>query len=73
VIKPRGNEIGGVRRTNGTHENTYILVGKPGEKRPLERLGSRWVSNTEIDIKQLNCESVECIYLTEVREQQQIL
>jgi hypothetical protein len=30
VIKPRGNEIGGVRRTNGTHENTYILVGKPG-------------------------------------------
>jgi hypothetical protein len=32
--------------------NAYgILVGKPEGKRPLERLGSRWVDNIKMDLK----------------------
>jgi hypothetical protein len=38
----------------GTKRNTCgILVGKPEEKRTLERLRSRWVDNIKIDPREI--------------------
>jgi hypothetical protein len=37
---------------NGKKRNPYrILVGKPEGKRPLGRVGRRWVDNIKIDLR----------------------
>jgi hypothetical protein len=40
--------------TNGEKRNeSRILVGKVGEKRPLERPRRRWVDNIKINLRQI--------------------
>jgi hypothetical protein len=40
--------------TNGEKRNAYgILVGKPGEKRPLGRPRSRWKGNIKMHIREI--------------------
>jgi hypothetical protein len=41
------------------------LVGKPKGKRPLERRKSRRQDNVKIDLKEIKCESVDSIHLTQ--------
>jgi hypothetical protein len=44
--------MGKSRSTTGEKRNAYrIMVGKPEEKRPLERPRRRWVDNIKIDLK----------------------
>jgi hypothetical protein len=40
--------------TNGEKRNPYrILMGKPGEKRPLGRPRPRWVNNIKMDHREI--------------------
>jgi hypothetical protein len=46
--------------------NEYkILVGKPAEKKPLGRTGRRWKDNTKMDLKEIGCEVLDWIQLTQ--------
>lgn len=38
-----------------------ILVGKSKGKRPLGRLGRRWEDNINIDLKEVECESMDWV------------
>jgi hypothetical protein len=51
MIKSRMRWTGHVARMGETRTAYRILVGKPEEKRPLERPRRRWVDNTEIDLR----------------------
>jgi hypothetical protein len=43
--------------TNGEKRNTYrILVGKIEGKRPLGRPLRRWADNTEMDLREIECD-----------------
>jgi hypothetical protein len=45
------SDFKGGTQTEGKKRNAYRLpVGKPDEKRPLGRPGSRWVDNTKMDL-----------------------
>ena len=46
--------------------NTYrVLVGKPEEKRPLERPRRRWEDNIKMDLREVGCHPGEWIDLAE--------
>jgi hypothetical protein len=50
--------------------NAYrILVGKPEGKRSLGRLRRRWVDNIKMDFTEIGCDSMDCIDLTQDRDQ----
>jgi hypothetical protein len=40
-----------------------ILVGKPSEKRPLERPRRRWEDNIRMDLGETGWKLVECMHL----------
>jgi hypothetical protein len=57
----------------GDKRNTYkILVGNPERKRPLGRYWRRW-EDTRIDLKEIMCEDVDWILLSQDRDQWQTL
>jgi hypothetical protein len=52
----------------GEKRNAYrILVGKPEEKRPLERPRRRWVNNIEMDLRDIEWGGMDWINLAQDR------
>jgi hypothetical protein len=53
----------------GQGRNVYrILVGKPEEKRPLERSMRRWENGTKLDLREIGWGGVEWIHLAQDRD-----
>jgi hypothetical protein len=44
-------------------------VGKPEEKRPLERPRCRWVDNIKMDLREIGWDGMNLIDLTQDRDQ----
>jgi hypothetical protein len=55
-----------MRDTNNAYR---ILVGKAEGKRPLGRLRRRWVDNIKIDLREIGWDGMDCIDLTQDRDQ----
>jgi hypothetical protein len=54
----------------GEKRNAYrIFVGNPEEKRPLGRPRRRWVDNINIDLREIGFDGMNCIDLTQDRDQ----
>jgi hypothetical protein len=54
--------MSGACSTNGEKRNAYrILVGKPEEKRPLERPKLRWLYNIKLDLREIGWDGVDWI------------
>jgi hypothetical protein len=54
----------------GETRNAYrILVGKPEGKRPLGRLGRRWVDNIKMDLREIVWDGMDWIELAQDRDQ----
>jgi hypothetical protein len=50
--------------------NEYkMMVGKPEEERPLGRQRCRWQDNIKMDLREVEMEGVDLIYLAEDRDQ----
>jgi hypothetical protein len=45
-----------------------VLVAKPGGKRPHERPRRRWEDGMKMDLREIDLEAVEWIYLAEDRD-----
>jgi hypothetical protein len=53
----------------GEMRNAYnVLVGKPKGNRPLERPRRRWQDNIRMDVREIEWESVDWIYLAQDRD-----
>ena len=53
----------------GEEEGVYrVLVGKPGEKRPLGRPRCRWVDNIRMDLQEVRCGYMDWIRLAQERD-----
>jgi hypothetical protein len=50
-----------------------ILVGKPEEKRPIERSSRGWEDNIKIDFREVGVESVDWIHLTQDTDRWRLL
>jgi hypothetical protein len=49
--------------------NTYrILLGKPEGKRPLGSQRRRWVDNIKMDLKEIECDSVDWMHIAQCRD-----
>jgi hypothetical protein len=46
-----------------------ILIGRTEGKRPFGRPRCRWEDSVIMDLKETGCENVECVYLTQDRDQ----
>jgi hypothetical protein len=58
--------MGGAYSTHGSNENIIkVLVGKPKEKRPLERSG--WEDNIRMELKEIRWENTDWIHLAQNR------
>jgi hypothetical protein len=75
MIKSKENEMGRACSTNGKEKkNAYrILVGKLEEKRPLGRRRRRWVNNTKMDLRKIGWGGMDCIDLSQDRDQWKVL
>jgi hypothetical protein len=70
IIMPRRMRWAGHVALMGAKKNKYrILVGKPEEKRPLERPRRRWEDNIRIDFRELGWCGMDWIDLVQDREQ----
>ena len=45
-----------------------VLLGKPEERRPLERPRLRWVDNIRMDLQEVGCGSMDWIGLAQDRD-----
>jgi hypothetical protein len=53
----------------GENRNAYrILVGKSERKRPLGRPRRRWVDNIKMDLREIEWDGVDWIYMTQDRD-----
>jgi hypothetical protein len=56
--------------TNGEKENACrISVGNPEGKRPQGRLRRMWVNNIKMDLREIGCDCVDWIDLSQDRDQ----
>jgi len=70
MIKSRGRGWAGhVPRMGGMRNAYYILVGKPGGKRPFGRPRRTWEDNIRMDVGQIRWEGVEWLYLAQDGDQ----
>jgi hypothetical protein len=54
--------------------NAYrVLVGKPEGKKPTGRPIHRWEDNTKMDLGEIGWGGIDCIHLTQDRDQWQAL
>jgi hypothetical protein len=61
IIKSKEDEMGRARSTNGVKRNAYrIFVGRP-------RL--RLVDNIKMDLREIGCDGMDWIYLSQDRDQ----
>jgi hypothetical protein len=55
---------------NGEKSRAYwILVGKPELKRPLRKLGRKWVDNIKMDLREIELGSMDGNYLAKNKGQ----
>jgi hypothetical protein len=67
---PKENEMGRACSTNGEKRNAYrILVGMPEGKRPLGRPRRRRVDNIKMDLREIEWDGIDWIYLVQNRDQ----
>jgi hypothetical protein len=67
IIKSRRMRGAGHVVRMGEKRNTYRLVGKPEEKRPLGRPRRRWVDNIRMDLGEMGWGDVDWIGLAQDR------
>jgi hypothetical protein len=60
---------GNVARIGAKMDSYRILVGRPEEKRPLGSSRCRWVDNIKMDSREIGGGGMDCIHLTEARDQ----
>jgi hypothetical protein len=54
----------------GKKRNAYrILVGNPEGKKPLRRPRHRWVDNIKMDLREIEWDGIDWIYLAQNRDQ----
>jgi hypothetical protein len=46
----------------------WVLVGKPGGRRPLGRPRHRWEGNIKMDLQEVGCGGMDCIELAQDRD-----
>jgi hypothetical protein len=69
IIKSRRIWWAGHVALMGAKQNACrLLVGKPEEKRPLERPRRRWVDNIKMDLLEIGCGGVDWIGLAQDRD-----
>jgi hypothetical protein len=69
VIKSRRRRwTGHVARMGGKEACTGFLVGKPEEKRPLDRPRRRWKDNIKADLQETGCGRMDWIELAKDRD-----
>ena len=58
--------MGGACSAYGEGKGVYrVLVGKPGEKRSLERPRRRWEDNIKMDLQEVGCGDMDWIELAQ--------
>jgi hypothetical protein len=62
-------EMGGTCDTHGRDGKYNIFVGKSEGKRPLGRHRRRWEDNIRMDLLETGWEIVDCMHLTQYRDQ----
>ena len=66
--------MGGACSGMGDGRGVYrVLMGKPGERRPLGRPRIRWEDNTRTDLQEMECGYVDWIRLTQDRDRWRML
>jgi hypothetical protein len=74
VIKSKrkrwARHVAGIRDSRGVY---IIFVGKPEEKRPLERLRRRWEDNIKMYLQKIGYEGIDWIHLAQDRDRWQAL
>jgi hypothetical protein len=56
------------------NRNAYrILVGKPEQKRPLERARRRWVDNIKMDLREIGWDGVDWVDMAQDRDWWRVL
>jgi hypothetical protein len=56
MIKSRGMKWAGHLARVGERRDVYrVFIGKPEEKRPLERPRRRWEDNIKLDLQEVEC------------------
>ena len=66
VIKSRRMRWAGHVACMGEERGVYrVLVGKPGEKRPMGRPRRRWVDNIRMDLQEVGCGYMDWIGLAQ--------
>jgi len=63
AIKSRMRWVGHVARMGERSGVFRVLVGKPGDKRPLGRPRRRWEDNIKMDIQKVGCGGMDWIDL----------
>jgi hypothetical protein len=66
--------MGMICSTYGREEGKYkVLMAKPEERRPLRKLGHKWVENIKIDLQEIGWERVGWIHLAQDEDHSQSL
>jgi hypothetical protein len=60
--------VGHVALTGKRRGAHSVLVGKPGEKRPLESPRPRWEDNIKVDLLEVGCGYMDWIELAQNRD-----
>jgi hypothetical protein len=61
--------MGGACSAEGDRRGVYkVLVGKPEEKRPLERPRRRWDDSIKMDLQEVGCGGMDWIGLAQDRD-----
>jgi hypothetical protein len=69
VIKSRTTRQAGHVPRTGERRGVYsVLVGKPEEKRPLERHRGRWKNDIKMDLQKVGCGGMDWIDLAQDRD-----
>jgi hypothetical protein len=70
MIKSRRMRWAGhVPRMREKRNEYRILVENPEGKRPLGRPRRRWVDNIRMDLREIECDGIDWIYMAQDREQ----